>query len=94
MLEESTRSDVWYWKIERTVHCESAHYDMRVIQGSKWGALGEQGAVQLLPGPRGMLRVFYSVGYDNPYDFRQSVRFLTDMVLKGYRYYWSCYPRG
>lgn len=96
IVEESIRSDVWYWKLERTVHCESDHFSMDVIEGRRLGKANEIGAVQLLPGPNGMLRVFYARGFTNPRNLRQSVRFLAEMVAENprYRFFWSCYPRG
>lgn len=91
--EASVRYDIWYWKLEATVHCESMHYNMRVITGQLPGLQGEIGAVQLHP--RGLLPDFYTRGYDNPRSFRQSVFYLAEMVsLKASnRYAWSCYPR-
>jgi hypothetical protein len=92
--EMSIKYDVWYWKLEYAVHCESGHYNMDVITGRRRGALGEIGAVQLLPG-RGLLPDFYARGFDDPRSFGQSVEYLALMVSENARnrFYWSCWPR-
>lgn len=94
IAEESVRADVWYWKLHQTIHCESDHFDIRVIDGRRLGKAGEIGGVQLHPS--GMLPVFYRLGFTNPRNLRQSVRFLAEMVAENpdYRLFWSCYPRG
>lgn len=91
--EASIEHDVWYHKLEATIHCESMHYDARVLSGRRLGAQGEVGAVQLHP--RGLLPTFYREGNDNPLDFRQAVFFLAKKVALGMRSAraWSCYPR-
>jgi hypothetical protein len=88
--EASARYDVWYDKLEYAVHCESDHFSMDVITGLRLGKAGEIGAVQLHP--RGLLPDFYRTGYSNPRSFRQSVFYLAEMVAKGYRRHWSCWP--
>lgn len=94
LLDASVRYDVWYWKLEYTVHCETGHYDMDVITGRKLGRLGEIGAVQLLPNG-GLLADFYNRGFDNPRSFAQSVEYLAMKVSEDARnrYHWSCWPR-
>jgi hypothetical protein len=89
----SVEYDVWEWKLEETVHCESGHFSMAVITGKRLGLQGEIGAVQLHP--RGLLPVFYRMGYSNPLSFTQSVYFLAEMVAKNprNRFAWTCYPR-
>lgn len=89
----SAKYDVWYWKLEATIRCETGNYDMRVITGEKLGSQGEIGAVQLHP--RGLLNDFYMNGYTNPRSFEQSVDYLAMKIAENARnrFYWSCYPR-
>lgn len=90
---EALEADVYYWKLEATIHCESSHYDMNVITGHRLGLALEIGAVQLHP--QGLLPAFYAQGYDNPRNFQQSVRFLARMVARGLKVAraWTCYPK-
>lgn len=92
LQEESVTSDVWYWKLEHTVHCESEHYSPAVLQGRRLGLAQEIGAVQLHP--RGLLPLFYKLGYTDPLNFRQAVSFLANHVAKGISFAraWTCYP--
>jgi hypothetical protein len=95
LVETSLRYDVWYWKLEETVHCESMHYDLAVIAGIKRGTAGEIGAVQLHP--RGLLPLFYRLGFTDAGNFEQSVQFLAQMMADNPLIYlqrnWSCYPK-
>lgn len=91
----SLRYDVWYWKLEETLHCESMHYNMAVIEGRRLGLQGEIGAAQLHP--RGRLSDFYARGFDNPRSFVQSAEYVALMMsehnVRFMQTHWSCYPR-
>lgn len=52
------------------------------------GRQGELGAAQLHP--RGLLPLFYAVGYTDPFDPRQAAHFMADQFLLGRSYHWSC----
>lgn len=52
------------------------------------GKQGELGPVQLHP--RGLLPLFYAVGYDDPFNPSESVRFLAQATMWGYASAWSC----
>lgn len=95
LLQASADHDAIYWKLEQTVHCESMHFNPRVIDGRLLGLAGEIGAVQLHP--RGRLSDFYARGFHNPRNFSESVNYLALMMSENtqrfMQQHWSCYPR-
>lgn len=51
------------------------------------GAAGELGAVQLHP--KGKLKEFYGLGFNNPFDPYQAVIYLEGALKRGQKYHWS-----
>lgn len=51
------------------------------------GAEGELGVAQLHP--KGMLPVFYAMGYTNPFDPEQAIEFLEIQIIAGNAYHWT-----
>lgn len=72
----------------RVIHCESAHFRPDVMYGPTRGAAGEIGAAQLHPA--GLLRTFFSVGFDDPWDPSQSIYFAAWGFAHGLRGHWNC----
>lgn len=72
-----------------TLRCESINFNYNVIVGYRLGAAGEQGMAQLHP--RGLLPMFYSWGYTNPYSAWQAADFTALAFKYGYAWHWSCY---
>ena len=64
------------------VRCESR------LEPYAIGRRGELGAVQLHP--RGLLPVFYAVGYTDPFNPYESVYFLAEQLLRGRARHWAC----
>jgi soluble lytic murein transglycosylase-like protein len=73
----------WSW-LYRVVGCETGHSFNPYAVGRQ----GERGAAQLHP--RGKLPQFYQLGYDDPYDPYQAVRFMAYRFAAGQAGAWSC----
>jgi soluble lytic murein transglycosylase-like protein len=73
----------WTW-LYRVVACETG----RTFNPYVIGRQGERGAAQLHP--RGKLPQFYQLGYDDPYDPYQAVRFMAYRFAAGQAGAWSC----
>jgi len=82
--EASAETGVSYTWIARIVRCETGG----TFNPYSVGRQGELGAVQLHP--RGLLPVFFSYGYDDPYNPYQAVRFLAQRLNAGGARAWSC----
>jgi hypothetical protein len=80
--QASANSGVSAAWLKRVIWCESKYYPYAV------GRAGELGAAQLHP--RGMLPVFYRMGYTNPYNPYDAAHFMADMFLVGRARAWSC----
>jgi hypothetical protein len=76
--------DVSYAWLRSIVRCETGGtYSPYAV-----GRQGELGAVQLHP--RGRLSHFLSIGYDDPFDPYQSIRYLAQEISFGRASAWSC----
>lgn len=76
-----------YWQMVSILRCESAHWDRRVINGTRRGRDGEIGIAQILP-KRGLGPLFESRGGD--YSASDSIYFLAWATTHGLRHKWSC----
>lgn len=89
IAEAAHRYDVSQWLLEKTLRCESINFRWAVIIGEQTGPAGELGIAQLHP--RGLLPLYYQLGYESPFSILQSVDFMAWAFSKGMAFdHWSC----
>lgn len=88
MLDSARTHGVSYYAVYSVMHCESVHFNPRVLYGPQLGREGERGGAQLHP--YGLLRTFYAWGHDDPFDPYQAGWFIGQGISKGLRGHWHC----
>lgn len=74
--------------LARVAACESRNFAPDVVYGPTRGRAGEIGLFQLHP--RGLLPLFYSRGYTDPWSPVQQAAFATWAFGAGYGRHWTC----
>lgn len=75
-----------YVDMQRVLHCESDHYDPRVIGLKRLGKAKEKGIAQIHP--RGLGPLFESRTGD--YSASDSIYFMAYAFTHGLKHHWSC----
>lgn len=93
IVEASEEFGVPYHELYTVAHCESDHFDPRVIYGPRTGALGEQGALQFLGGKRHHLWQRSPWAAFSPFDPHAAFRVTAWWwsVDPSRRWEWSCW---
>ena len=91
--QASEEFGVSYHELYETMHCESAHFDPRVIYGPRLGALGEQGGLQYLGGARHYLWQRSPWAAYSPFDPHAAARVTAWnwMIEPATKRQWSCW---